>query len=234
VTSHPSPARGPLRIVASGDSSLTIELGARVDPQVNARAIAIARRVTAAGLAGIRDVVTAYHTVAVYFDPLAIDGGELRQSLEALAAAQGLENAGQGRTHMIPVCYGGEFGPDLAEVAAFARATPDEVVALYCATSYRVYMLGFVPGFAYLGSVPDRLGLPRRSTPRLKVPAGSVALAGSQTGIYPRETPGGWNLIGRTPVKPFDARREDPFLLRPGDEVRFVPISVEEFARQPS
>jgi inhibitor of KinA len=129
------------------------------------------------------------------------------------------------------VCYGGEFGPDLAEVAALAGATEEEVVALHVAPIYRVYVVGFVPGFPYMASVDARLALPRRTTPRTRVPAGSVAIAAGQTGIYPMETPGGWHLIGRTHVKPYDHTRREPFLFKPGDRVRFRSINRAEFER---
>jgi inhibitor of KinA len=131
----------------------------------------------------------------------------------------------------IPVCYGGELGPDLDGVAAFGSVSTDEVIALHSAPTYRVFMLGFVPGFAYMGVVDARIAAPRRPTPRVRVPAGSVGIAGVQTGIYPTETPGGWQLIGRTPVKPFDARREKPFLMKAGDSVQFYPIDRAEFER---
>jgi inhibitor of KinA len=131
----------------------------------------------------------------------------------------------------VDVCYGGDLGPDLADVAAFAKVTEDEVVRLHSATTYRVYIVGFVPGFPYMASVHPHLALPRRTTPRTRVPAGSVAIAAGQTGIYPIETPGGWHLIGRTRVKPYDASRAEPFLFKPGDRVRFHPIDRMEFDR---
>jgi inhibitor of KinA len=129
----------------------------------------------------------------------------------------------------IPVCYGGEFGPDLPAVAVFAGLAEHEVVQLHAAATYRVFMLGFVPGFAYLGMVDPRLSMPRRATPRVRVPAGSVGVAGIQTGVYPAETPGGWQLIGRTPVKPFDPTSMEPFLMKAGDAVEFYPIDRAEY-----
>ena len=129
------------------------------------------------------------------------------------------------------MCYGGDLGPDLPSVAAFARLSPDEVVGAHAALDYRVFMLGFVPGFAYMGTLDSRIAAPRHPTPRLRVPAGSVGIAGQQTGIYPMETPGGWQLVGRTPIRPFDLSRPVPFLFKAGDRVRFVPIARAEFER---
>jgi inhibitor of KinA len=131
----------------------------------------------------------------------------------------------------IPVCYGGDLGPDLASVASFAGMQEDDVVSAHAATTYRVFMLGFVPGFAYLGIVDERIAMPRHSTPRVRVPLGSVGIAGVQTGVYPAETPGGWQLIGRTPVKPFEPSRENPFLMKAGDSVQFYPIDRNEYDR---
>jgi inhibitor of KinA len=131
----------------------------------------------------------------------------------------------------IPVCYGGEFGPDLSAVAAFGHVAEEEVIRLHASTPYRVFMLGFVPGFAYLGLVDDQIAAPRRATPRVRVPRGSVGIAGAQTGVYPAETPGGWQLVGRTPVKPNDPIRKEPFLMQPGDVVQFYAIDRAEFDR---
>jgi inhibitor of KinA len=134
----------------------------------------------------------------------------------------------------IPVRYGEELGPDLEQVAAFGRMSQSDAIAFHAKPIYRVFMLGFVPGFAYLGIVDSRIAMPRRTTPRVRVPAGSVGIAGVQTGIYPAETPGGWHLIGRTPLKPFDALRPEPFLMKAGDSVQFYPIDRAEFERWPS
>ncbi|MGE5245076.1 MAG: 5-oxoprolinase subunit PxpB [Betaproteobacteria bacterium] len=219
------------RIVTAGDSVLIVEFEERIDPAVNARAIALAESVQAAAIRGVRDVVPTYRSVAVYFDPLRTDYDALVRRLEREVAA-----AGSGIVHErppidIPVCYGGEFGPDLAAVAAFAHLGESEVVALHAGATYRVFMLGFVPGFAYMGVVDDRIAIPRHSTPRVRVPALSVGIAGVQTGIYPAETPGGWQLVGRTPLAPFDAGRPEPFLLKAGDAVRFRPIDRGEYDR---
>ena len=219
------------RIVPAGDSALVVELEARIDPEVNARVIALAEAVQAAGLAGVRDVVPTYRSLAIYFDPLRTDFNALNDCIRREALRAG-GTSGVGREPLrIPVCYGGEFGADLSAVGAFAHATEDEVVRMHTAATYRVFMLGFVPGFAYMGIVDQRIAMPRHAVPRVRVPSRSVAIAGVQTGIYPAETPGGWQLIGRTPIKPFDPDRPEPFLMKAGDAVQFYAIEREEYDR---
>jgi inhibitor of KinA len=223
------------RIVPAGDAALTVEFDDRIDPAVNAQAIALAGAVRAAAVTGVRDVVPTYRSVTVYFDRLKTDYDNLVSRLETDARRR-VETATTDRQPVrIPVCYGGEFGPDLSAVAAFGHVAEEEVIRLHASTPYRVFMLGFVPGFAYLGLVDDQIAAPRRRMPRVRVPRGSVGIAGAQTGVYPVETPGGWQLVGRTPVKPFDPSRREPFLMQPGDTVQFYPIDRAEFDRlQPS
>jgi inhibitor of KinA len=220
-----------VRIAPAGDSAIVVEFEARIDPAINARAIALAETIVAARFAGVRDVVPAYRSVTVHFDPLRTNGEALLAALEREAARARPEVADTAPPIRIPVCYGGEFGPDLEAVAQFARMTAADVIATHSATTYRVFMLGFVPGFAYLGIVDDRLAMPRRDTPRVRVPVGSVGIAGVQTGVYPMETPGGWQLIGRTPLKPFDPNRAEPFLMKAGDAVQFYSIDPPTFAQ---
>jgi inhibitor of KinA len=218
------------RVRPAGDSAVVVEFEERIDRVVNDRVLALVRSIEAAGLAGIRDVVPTYRSAAVYFDPLKTDVAALFARLEVEAARpDGDSAAGSARMPIrIPVCYGTTFGPDLDEVAAFGGMDAKEVVSLHCGRTYRVFMLGFLPGFAYLAPVDERIAAPRLATPRARVPAGSVGIAGMQTGIYPFESPGGWKLIGRTPVRPFDAQRKEPFLLKAGDHVEFY--SVDEAA----
>ena len=222
------------RIVPAGDSALIVEFEERIDPAVNARALACADTIQGANLRGVRDVVPTYRSVAIYFDPLRTDSAAMMACVNRAAAQAVPELAVVRAPVRIPVCYGGELGPDLAGVAGFAGLPEDDVVRLHTTTTYRVFMLGFVPGWAYLGIVDERIAMPRRSTPRVRVPSGSVGIAGVQTGVYPAETPGGWPLIGRTPVKPFDASRADPFLMQPGDAVQFYPIARAEFDAWPT
>jgi KipI family sensor histidine kinase inhibitor len=222
------------RIVPAGDSALVVEFEDVIDPVVNDRVIAVAAAIEAGRFAGVRDVVPTYRSLAVYFDPLHVHYAALLACLERSTQAAAVQRSRTSDPVRIPVCYGGELGPDLDAVAEFAGLTPADVVAVHTAVIYRVFMLGFVAGFAYLGSVDDRIAMPRHATPRVRVPAGSVGIAGVQTGVYPAETPGGWRLIGRTPVKPFDLQRPDPFLMKAGDAVRFHAISRAEYDAWPS
>jgi inhibitor of KinA len=217
------------RIVPAGDSAITLELDERIDASVNARAVATAQALKAARLPGVRDIVATYRSVTVYFDPIRANLVEIERALDAASVEPGTEDLP--RQVQIPVCYGGDFGPDLGVVAAFAHVSEARVVELHAALAYRVFMLGFVPGFAYLGIVDERIAAPRRQTPRTRVAKGSVAIAGRQTGVYPCETPGGWQVIGRTPRELFNSDWNEPSLFAPGDEVRFEAIDRATFDR---
>lgn len=219
------------RILPLGDSGVTIEFGNEIDPEINARAIAFAKTVAGQHWSGILDIVPTYRSVTIHFDPLHWNSAMLTRKLKTLPQRDPKLAVSEGRFHEIPVLYGGEWGPDLEEVARCSGLQPDEVIALHTSMPYRVYMLGFSPGFPYLGLVPEQLAIPRRSTPRTKVPAGSVGIADRQTGIYPTATPGGWQLIGRTPIAVYWKNETNPFLLQPGDRVRFKPIARDEFNR---
>ena len=220
-----------LRIIAAGDAALVVELPARVDPVINARLVAMAQALRRRAGTAILDAVVGYCTLTLYFDPLHVDASWLEGEIRSVAKEDGREEENTGATIDVPVCYGGDFGPDLPEVATLSGCTEEEVIRLHSGTEYRVYVVGFVPGFAYMGVVDDRLALPRRAVPRTRVPAGSVAIAAGQTGIYPMETPGGWHLLGRTPIRPFDPGRAQPVLFTPGDRVRFHAIDRETFDR---
>jgi KipI family sensor histidine kinase inhibitor len=224
-----------LRVEALGDRALVVVLGEGIDPGVNARVHQLAALVRARRLPGVTDLVPAYATLAVHYDPAPWAGRGVppHQALrDELAAIWGRARPGSAqppRQVAVPVCYGGEFGPDLEEVASRCGLPAAEVVARHTAAEYRVYMLGFSPGFAYLGGLDPVIAAPRRDTPRLKVPAGSVGIAGMQTGIYPLESPGGWQIIGRTPRRLFRPERAEPCLLAPGDTLRFVAVEPEAF-----
>jgi len=203
-----------------GEGALLIRLGDRIDDDINDAAIALAER-----LRDHFDAAPAYASVCVRFDvDRPPDADALLTLIEESLAER--RSAGSSDVIEIPVRYGGEFGPDIADVAAHTQLDIDEVVARHAAATYSVAMLGFMPGFPYLRGLPPELVTPRRATPRTQVPAGSVAIGGAQTGIYPRELPGGWQLIGRTPLNLFDATRDEPALLHPGQRVRFVPITT--------
>lgn len=219
-------AASPLDLLPLGDSAVLLVLGDRIEPATNRRVHALAAAVREAGLPWIRDVVPAYASVAVHYEPLHTGYDAAAAALRELA--QGVSDDGAAaspeslRQHLIAVRYD---GPDLTEVARLTGLSEDEVVARHCAPLYTVYMLGFVPGFAYLGELDPALVLARRAEPRARVPAGSVAIAGRQTAIYPLDTPGGWHIIGSTDVRPFDPTADPPAIFEPGDRVRFEPVS---------
>jgi inhibitor of KinA len=229
-----------------GDSAVLARLGAEIDEGTLGRVQALAAEIERAHAPGIVDVVPAYHSVTVVYDPMQFVGSGARpyQTVCQLiswcaerAGAAKAPPAGPAPTLapgaspiVIPVCYGGEAGVDLETVAAQCGLTAQEVIELHSGANYRVYAIGFVPGFPYLGGLPAALGLPRRTTPRTQVPPGSVGIGSAQTGVYPMATPGGWHLIGRTPLQLFRPAEPRPCLLRVGDTVRFTPISPEEFS----
>jgi len=216
-------------VLPAGDAAWLIELPERLDAEVNARAIEIAAQVEEARLSAVTDIVVGYRSVMVYVDPLRAERASIRQVLEDLAAHRPARTISRVRLIDVPVCYGGVYGPDLADVAAFAKTDPEDVIVRHFSIEYRVFVVGFVPGFAYMASVEAGIAAPRRSSPRVTVPPGSLGIAGRQTGIYPAATPGGWNLIGRCPIRPYDPRREEPFLFRAGDRVRFRRITETEY-----
>jgi KipI family sensor histidine kinase inhibitor len=214
-----------MTIRACGDSMLLVELDAAIDPVINERAIVLAARLRARAARGVLDVAPGYCTVGVHFDPLQTDLVALESAIRAETAEIERIDAVADRAPIeIPVQYGGDAGPDLSAVARFAGCAEHEVVRRHAARVYRVYMLGFVPGFAYMGRVDSSIAAPRHRVPRERVPAGSVGVAGGQTGVYPIDSPGGWQLIGRTRTVMFDPSREPASLLAPGDLVRFVAV----------
>jgi inhibitor of KinA len=214
-----------------GEGGLVVELGDAIDPALNARVQRLAREVAARLGDRIIEVVPTYRSLLVRHDPLRVPRRELARAVAAIVAElpAGAEELDAGRTVHVPACYGGELGPDLEDVARHAGLAPPEVVALHAGATYRVFMLGFTPGFPYLGGMAARLATPRLATPRRRVEAGSVGIGGAQTGIYPVASPGGWRLIARTPLRLFDPGAAAPFLLAPGDRLRFVPVPREEF-----
>lgn len=202
---------------------LLVELEPAIDPVINERAILLAARLRARAARGVRDVAPGYATLGVHFDPLQTDLAGLERAIETeFASLADLDAIADRNVIEIPVSYGGANGPDIERVAELAQCSIEDVISRHTAPTYRVYMLGFVPGFAYMGRVDPSIAAPRHRVPRERVPAGSVGIAGPQTGVYPVESPGGWQLIGRTSTVMFDARRTRPSLLMAGDLVRFV------------
>jgi len=214
-----------------GECALTVQLGTVIAEPVADAVRAFAAGLEEAKLPGIRELVPTYCTVMVHYDPAVWGFEELTQRLTALADRLEASSAGESDLVEIPVLYGGEAGPDLNFVAEHNGLTPEEVIRRHTAPAYLVYMLGFTPGFPYLGGMDESIAAPRLKTPRVRIPAGSVGIAGTQTGVYPIDSPGGWQLIGRTPLRLFDMEGENKFLLKAGQRVRFVPIDEGEFRR---
>lgn len=231
--------RAPYRIYPCGDHAVTIELGDTIDVAVNEKVISLFRYLKNAGIYGVQDVIPSYHTITLVYDiaflkkqsPVAsvyeMMCGELTKAVNAYTA----NSKKAARLVNIPVCYDLSVAPDLVSLAASHQLSVEEVVQLHTAKTYRVYMIGFLPGFAYMGSVDEKIATPRKENPRTKVPAGSVGVAGVQTGIYPLNSPGGWQLIGQTPLQIFTITKEEPCYLQPGDEVQFYPVSLNEFTK---
>lgn len=219
------------RILPAGDCALTVEFGNEISETVNAGVLALEEAVRSAAIEGVTETVPTYRSLLVCYDPCAIRFGALSRRIRRLLRGAASVAQASRRVIEIPVCYGGAYGEDLPGVAAHAGLSEEEVVRLHCSRDYRIYMLGFLPGFAYLGGMDPRLDTPRLTVPRQKIPSGSVAIGGKQTGIYPMPSPGGWRLIGSTPVKPYDPVRAEPILYRAGDFIRFVPVSETEFLR---
>ena len=217
-----------VRFLSAGDRALVVEFGEHVDRALSDDVLRLDASLRASGLAGVVETVPTFRSLMVHYDPVVTSRADLERSI-----AGQLDRRSGPRSDAtlwrVPVCYEGEFAPDLVEVARLAGLTPSEVIGLHSGGRYHVYMLGFLPGFPYMGDLPDRLALPRRADPRVRVPAGSVSIATNLTAIYPYESPGGWHLIGATPIRLFEPERPRPALLAPGDMVKFEPIDTASF-----
>jgi inhibitor of KinA len=217
-----------------GDRGLLLEFGDDISPEVNGKVRKMALATKGAKVKGIIEIVPTYRSLLILYDPLILSIGELKERVEGVEEGLARFSFPEGKLTRIPAVYGGSFGPDLEGVAEYLRISPEEVVRLHCSRPYLIYMIGFMPGFPYMGELPGALVTPRLKTPRLSVPAGSVAIAQKQTGIYPVESPGGWKIIGRTPVKLFDPEKAPPALLQTGDYVEFYPVTEREFQERPT
>ena len=212
-----------VRFLSAGDRALVVEFGDRVDRVLSGDVLRLNAAIRSEPLTGVVETVPTFRSLMVYFNPLVTSRAELERAVQGLLHRE--RNARIAVTQWrIPVCYEDEFAPDLVEVARLSGLPPGEVAELHSGTRYHVYMLGFLPGFPYMGDLPPELALPRRADPRLRVPAGSISIATTLTAIYPYESPGGWHLIGATPIRLFDIERPNPALLAPGDAVIFEPI----------
>jgi KipI family sensor histidine kinase inhibitor len=218
-----------LRLLPAGEAALLVELGDAIDPDLNDAVHRLDAAINRAELEGVVETVPTYRSILVSFDPTRTTASALGTAISALGTAAGEAVATKRRRWFVPVCFGGAHGEDLTAVAERAGLSAAAVVKLHCAADYRVYMLGFSPGFAYLGGLPEALHQPRRENPRAVTPAGSFMQGGAQAALSPVAMPSGWHLIGRTPLRLFDPGRSQPFLLAPGDRVRLVAIDAERF-----
>ncbi len=220
-----------IKIVAAGDSSILIEFGSEINPEINRKITSTVQLIRAQQIEGIVDMIPAFCSLLINYDPRIITYDRIQSRMAELVKMDVKASAQKKKVFEIPVCYGGDFGPDIENIAANAGLSVEEVIKIHSSCDYLIYMLGFLPGFCYLGGLDERIHTPRLANPRVKIPAGSVGIGGSQTGIYPLDSPGGWQLMGLTPVKTYDPDRETPILLEAGDYIRFVPIDREEFDR---
>lgn len=223
------------RIYASGDNALTVELGNKIDITVNQKILALYHYLENQNIRGVKDFIPAYNSLTVIYNLLVIRKKHLsafqfikKQMETAILVCEKMDSI-LPRQIDIPVCYDVSLGIDLEEIAWQKQLTIDEIIHLHTGPIYHVYMIGFLPGFAYLGTVHEKIATPRRAEPRVKVAAGSVGIAGAQTGIYPLASPGGWNIIGQTPVQLINLETEGPIYLQAGDKIKFIPIGLQEF-----
>ncbi|WP_286859789.1 MULTISPECIES: 5-oxoprolinase subunit PxpB [Sphingobacterium] len=219
----------PIRYYPMGDQAIVLSFGDTLSEALNTQVRKVVASLANWSQPGLIEFVPAYTTITIYYDPLTITYRELLSALQMIVQDIPEDTEYKGLKKEIPVYYN---GADLAYVAQYNGLTEEEVIRIHSTPEYRVYMIGFVPGFPYMGGMDSRIATPRKEVPRLKIEAGAVGIAGEQTGVYPIETPGGWQIIGHTPKKLFDLTRESPSLLEVGDRVCFVPISYDEFVQQ--
>lgn len=214
-----------VKILSAGDSALVAQFGDTIDPAVNDQVHALAGKLKNENIPGIREMIPTFRSLLIQYDPSVLNHMTLRKTILRLEK-ETVQSAHTGKRILeIPCCYGSHFGPDLADMEKYTGLSREEIIERHSSVDYKVYMLGFLPGFVYLGGLDPKLEMPRLATPRVKIPQGAVGIGGSQTGVYPLESPGGWRLIGSTPVDFYDPCREEPVLCRAGDSIRFVPIT---------
>lgn len=213
----------------AGDSALVVEFGREISENINARVHALDAAVREKHIIGVTETVPTFRSLTVFYDPSVLSGERLKRKLLKLCKGLSVSAAADKKIIEIPVLYGGDFGEDLKDVAMHAGLSEEDVVKIHAGTDYRIFMLGFLPGFVYLGGMDKRIACPRLSSPRTKIHAGAVGIGGEQTGIYPLSSPGGWRLIGTTPVRPYDNTRTPPVLFSASEYIRFVPVTENEY-----
>lgn len=218
-----------IKVMPAGDSALVVEFGNEINEAINEKVHALAKKIRQENIPGITEMIPTFRSLLVSYDMLQISYSKLSVMLSVLSRELEMNRAAHRRIVKIPCCYGARFGVDLTDMERLTGLSREEIIELHSSVDYKIYMLGFLPGFVYLGGLDKRLEVPRLDTPRVRIGKGAVGIGGNQTGIYPMDSPGGWRLIGGTPVDLYDPEREDPVLLRAGEYIRFVPISIMDY-----
>lgn len=218
-----------VKIVPEGDSAILVEFPQIISNEINNKIISLVRVLKEQQIEGVMDMIPAFCSLLIHYDPRVITYKKLLDRVNKIMKLNIDTVSKKKKIYEIPVCYGGKYGPDLEFIAKNAGISVDEVIKIHSSKDYLIYMLGFLPGFSYLGGLDERIHTPRLANPRIKIPSGSVGIGGAQTGIYPLESPGGWQLLGQTPIRTYNPEREVPILFEAGDYIRFVPISENEF-----
>mgnify|MGYP004655606945 FL=1 len=218
-----------IKVMPAGDSALVVEFGNEINEAINEKVHALAKKIRQENIPGITEMIPTFRSLLVSYDMLQISYSKLSVMLSVLSRELEMNRAAHRRIVKIPCCYGARFGADLTDMERLTGLSREEIIELHSSVDYKIYMLGFLPGFVYLGGLDKRLEVPRLDTPRVRIGKGAVGIGGNQTGIYPMDSPGGWRLIGGTPVDLYDPEREDPVLLRAGEYIRFVPISIMDY-----
>lgn len=217
-----------IRFAPSGDSALVAEFGRVIDDEINEMVHAMGRWITKQKIRGVTQLLPTFRSLMVFYDPMVISYERLVRKLRRFSPEQTEQSGEEKQIIQVPCCYD---GPDMEDMQRLTHLSREEIVKIHCGTVYKIYMMGFLPGFVYLGGLDPRLCVPRLATPRTRIEPGSVGIGGSQTGVYPVASPGGWRILGRTPLKFYDPRRTEPILCRSGQYIQFVPISREEYER---
>lgn len=220
---------GNIKFLAAGDRALVAEFGNAIDDGINNQVHALAKKIEEERIPGVSELVPTFRSLMIYYNPKEIKFAQLKEKIQSFGGIEAEAGRTKKRILKIPCCYGARFGLDLADMERHTGLTREEIIAIHSSVDYKIYMLGFLPGFVYLGGLDKRLEMPRMTTPRVKILPGSVGIGGNQTGVYPLASPGGWRLMGGTPVDFYDPNRKEPILCRAGEYIRFVPITIDDY-----